>query len=238
MEPLKQQTVTYWNQRVEGFSALRQRELEGEKRSRWLAELQRYLPAGRTLDILDVGTGTGFFALLLARQGHRVTGIDLTEGMILEARRLAKAAGLSAQFQVMDAEAPDFAPASFDAIVTRNLTWGLPHLEKAYQAWYGLLKPGGVLVNFDADYCREAPAPVLPAHHAHQNLLPSTLAAYESLKEALRPSQQPRPQWDMALLERTGFRQIIVDATVWRRIYREQDEFYNPTPIFTLAARR
>ena len=31
----------------------------------------------------------------------------------------------------MDAEKPDFAPHSFDVLVTRNLTWGLPHLAEA-----------------------------------------------------------------------------------------------------------
>ena len=48
--------------------------------------------------------------------------------------------------------------------------------------------------------------------------------------------QQPRPQWDVQLLLRAGFQQVHVDNGVWKRIYAEIDEFYNPTPIFTLVA--
>jgi 2-polyprenyl-3-methyl-5-hydroxy-6-metoxy-1,4-benzoquinol methylase len=33
------------------------------------------------MDILDVGTGTGFLALLLAELGHRVVAIDLADAM-------------------------------------------------------------------------------------------------------------------------------------------------------------
>ena len=60
---------------------------------------------------------------------------------------------------------------------------------------------------------------------------------YEHLKDELRPSQQPRPAWDVELLTAAGFRKIQVDTTVWQRIYHNVDEFYNPTPIFLIAAR-
>ena len=66
---------------------------------------------------------------------------------------MARVLGLDVQFQVMDAEKTDFAEDSFDALVTRNLTWTLPHVGEAYREWFRILKPGGVLINFDADYC-------------------------------------------------------------------------------------
>ena len=45
-------------------------------------------------DVLDVGTGTSFLALIAAELGHRVTGIDLADGMLAVARsRAALAAG-------------------------------------------------------------------------------------------------------------------------------------------------
>ena len=128
MEPIKHEMKRYWSRRVEKFSALRCREFESEKHRQWMRELERHLPAGRSLDILDVGTGTGFFALLLAEKGHRVTGIDLTPGMIREAGRLSAELGLPARFLVMDAELPELPARSFDAIVTRKLTWTLPSL--------------------------------------------------------------------------------------------------------------
>lgn len=96
--------------------------------------------------------GTGFFACLFAAEGHEATGIDLTPDMIKHAEHMAAVLGLDATFRIMDAENPDFEPESFDVLVTRNLTWTLPHVEKAYREWYRILKPGGVLINFDADY--------------------------------------------------------------------------------------
>jgi hypothetical protein len=38
------------------------------------------------------------------------------------------------------------------------------------------------------------------------------------------------------LLKEIGFNRVIVDTEVYKRIYAEVDEFYNPVPIFTVAA--
>ena len=236
MESIKVKVADYWAQRVSQFSALRIKELNREKAGLWMHELETYLPEWSGLNILDIGTGTGFFAFLLAARGHTVTGVDLTADMIREAKHTAKLLSLPADFFVMDAEDPRFSPHSFDAIVTRNLTWTLPHLEKAYKRWHTLLKPGGVLVNFDADYCREVQAP-LPANHAHRQISAGLMQEYESIKDVLRPMQCARPQWDVALLNAAGFGEITVDTDVWKRIYGKEDEFYNPTPIFTISAK-
>ena len=45
-------------------------------------EIVQHLPPAKQLRILDVGCGAGFFSVLLANEGHRVTGIDLTPAMI------------------------------------------------------------------------------------------------------------------------------------------------------------
>ena len=77
MEPIKHRVTHYWSHRAESFETQRLHEFKSEKKERWLAEFRKYLPQGRTLRILDVGTGTGFFACLLAEAGHETTGIDL-----------------------------------------------------------------------------------------------------------------------------------------------------------------
>ncbi len=236
MNDLKEEMTHYWARRTERFSALRQKEFASEKHEQWTAELLRYLPGDRKLRILDIGTGTGFFALLLAELGHEVTSIDITPDMISEAERIAGRLKLSADFRVMDAEAPDFEPHSFDAIVTRKLTWTLPNLPTAYSRWHELLKSGGVLVNFDADYCHEKQYTQLPQHHAHQDVGTELLQEYEHMKDMLRPSQQLRPHWDAELLQAAGFSDINVDLDVWQRIYAEEDEFYDPTPGFAISA--
>ena len=40
----------------------------------------------RKMNILDVGTGPGFFAIILTLAGHNVVGIDITEEMIQRAK--------------------------------------------------------------------------------------------------------------------------------------------------------
>lgn len=227
----------YWSRRVEDFSRLRQEEFAGEKHRQWHEELQRKLPADRELKILDIGTGTGFFAFLLAEMGHRVTGIDLTPGMIAEARRIAKGLGRDhVDFYVMDAEKPDFPDGSFDVIVTRKLTWTLPHLPETYARWHRLLKPDGMMINFDADYCREKEAEKLPENHAHMSVSEELMTEYREMKEKLRPVQKSRPFWDAELLKAAGFHGISIDDGVWERVYREKDRFYDPTPGFGITA--
>ena len=239
MEHLKDHIMSYWTKRAPSFAGQRLREWESGKRDLWLREFEGYLLKGRPLRILDVGTGTGFFACLLATQGHKVTGIDFAEEMLRNAEAAARRLGVKVRFAVMDAEAPDFPQESFDAVVTRNLTWTLPHLEEAYRSWYGLLVKGGLLINFDADYCHEfsdAEDIALLPDHAHKQIPADLLREGDEITLELCAYQKRRPEWDVRLLLDAGFSRVAVDAGVWKRIYAEPDEFYNPTPIFTLTA--
>ncbi|MGE3272162.1 MAG: class I SAM-dependent methyltransferase [Chloroflexota bacterium] len=120
------------------------------ERDAWLAELRALLPAPPA-DALDVGTGTGFLALLIADLGHRATGVDLSDGMLGEAR--SKAAALSGERRpvllVGDAHEPPLPPASQDAIVSRHVLWTLRDPSLALRNWRELLRPGGSLIIID-----------------------------------------------------------------------------------------
>lgn len=70
------------------------------------------LPKGAA--ILDVGCGTGRHSVELARRGYRMTGIDLSAGMLEQAKRSADAAGVDVEWIRADATKFDL-PARFDA---------------------------------------------------------------------------------------------------------------------------
>ena len=156
MLSLKKQINRYWTQRAPDFSALRKAELASPKGQLWRDELLQFLPnakhAQTPIRVLDIGTGSGFFAFLLEPLGYSVTGIDLSDAMIEQARVWARSLNSRVAFHCMDAENPRFADQTFDVLITRNLTWTLPDLPAAYRNWKRLLRPNGVLVNFDADY--------------------------------------------------------------------------------------
>src|SRR5207244_3925941 len=79
---------------------------------RWVELFTHVLP-DPPADVLDLGTGTGFAALISASLGHRVVGADLATGMLDIARTLANERGLDVTFIEADAVAPAFEDASF-----------------------------------------------------------------------------------------------------------------------------
>lgn len=108
----------------------------------WQEEIRALLPEPPG-DVLDVGTGTGFAARIAAGAGHRVTGADLSEGMLDRARA---AAGGAVTYRIGDAVAPPFPPGSFDAVMSRCVLWTLREPGRAFRNWHTVLRPAGRVV--------------------------------------------------------------------------------------------
>ena len=151
-EVLEKRIESYWDKRSPAFSDVRRRELDGADAALWQKLLQRYVPQGAPLRVLDVGTGAGLFAVLLTRMGHEVMGIDMSAGMIDEAQKNLAAFGCRADLRKMNAQQLDFSDESFGVVISRNLTWTLPDAMEAYREWHRVLQAGGMLLNFDSDY--------------------------------------------------------------------------------------
>ena len=165
--------------------------------------------------MLDVGTGPGFFAIILAEMGYRVTAVDYTASMLEEARANAGALADRIDFRQMNAEELLFDDHSFDVLVTRNVTWNLHDPEKAYGHWTRVLALGGLLLNFDANWYRYLWDEKANLGHKQdrENLAVSDVRdenagtdvdAMETIARQTPLSRQQRPQWDLSVLAGLG----------------------------------
>ncbi|MFF3113265.1 class I SAM-dependent methyltransferase [Kitasatospora sp. NPDC057904] len=139
----------YWNAAASSFDDEPDHGLSaGPTRLAWTRLLERWVPSAPSgpFDVLDVGCGTGSLSMLLARRGHRVTGVDLAPRMLERARAKLAEAGLPARFLTGDAAAPPVGEERFDVLLCRHLLWTLPDPEAALRQWTALLRPGGRLV--------------------------------------------------------------------------------------------
>lgn len=232
----KERIVSYWEKRSGDFLEHKRAELHSPMAERWLYEIKKQLPQDKNLRILDVGCGAGFFSVLLAKEGYQVTGVDLTPDMVENARTFAEEEKTDCEFLVMDAENLRFADESFDVVISRNLTWTLPDVKSAYREWVRVLKKGGILLNFDANYGLSdfTDLSELPDNHAHQEIGDDMMRECEEIKRQLPISSYSRPAWDLETLGAMKLQEFSVDLGISSRIYVEKDEFYNPTPMFML----
>ena len=101
--------------------------------------------------VLDLGCGTGHSTLALAARAASVVGLDLTDAMLAEARRLARERGAAnASFERGDAEALPYPDASFDVVTSRVSAHHYAHPERAVREAARVLQAGGRLVVSDS----------------------------------------------------------------------------------------
>lgn len=148
----------YWNSGADGYDKV----IHTQFRSRtevsfWEKRLKEGLSDAPSQQVLDVGTGPGFFSILLSRLGHRPEAVDASPGMVERARKNVREFGFP-DVPVNLADASDlrlFEDNRFDAIVCRDVVWTLPDPVRAYAEWHRVLKPGGRLIVFDGNYLYE-----------------------------------------------------------------------------------
>jgi SAM-dependent methyltransferase len=95
--------------------------------------------------MLDVACGSGQLALVGARRGARVTGVDIATNSIAAARGRAAAEGLAARFDEGDAEALPYADASFDMVTTMYGAMFAPRPELVAREMLRVCRPAGTV---------------------------------------------------------------------------------------------
>lgn len=105
--------------------------------------------------VLEIGCGTGTLAMMMARRGAEVIGIDVSPTMLARAEEKIAAEGLDDQITLHRMNASDIYPhfeeRSFDVVVSTLVFSELNEMEQRYvlAAVRRLLKPGGRLVLAD-----------------------------------------------------------------------------------------
>ncbi len=95
--------------------------------------------------LLDVGCGSGQLALMAARDGLEVTGVDIASNLVERARARAQAEGLRARFEEADAESLPFEDASFDVVTSLIGAMFAPRPDLVAKELLRVCIPGGTI---------------------------------------------------------------------------------------------
>jgi len=240
---------SYWQNANARYNETIQKELNGVQKEAWVQLIEENRPPGERLEVLDIGTGPGFFPLLLSEMGHHVTAIDCTESMLETARNNVRTAGFDVSFHLMDAHKLTFEDNTFDLILTRNVTWLMYDPTAAYQAWYRVLKRGGRLMIFDANYYLWMYDDKWREEFERDNEEAEKVGFKkfdkadqekgDKIARELFFSNVRRPQWDIPVLLNIGFGNILVDADVSEKIQSEVSMVrYRTMPPFMIRAEK
>lgn len=151
---LRDEIREYWSLRAQDFDAQPGHGIRrGDEKRAWLNMLSRQLGDANGRKTLDLACGTGEISHLLHDFGLDVTGLDWSEAMLAIARKKSLDRNSGIRFLTGDAENTRESEATYDLIVTRHLVWTLVDPKAAFQHWHSLLKPGGVLLIIDGDFC-------------------------------------------------------------------------------------
>ncbi len=237
-------TARWWNNLYKGVSA-REYPPDLEHKEIWQKQILSHFPRDVRLKILDVGTGEGYFSRILAEKGHDVIGIDGDLTALATARMRCEAAGTSPEFLQMDSHHLDFRDNTFDLVVSRNVVWTLYDPAAAMLEWKRVLKPGGLLLYYDANWhlefyhsetaawvrdnekrCREQ-------HGIDMYVCTKDKAFYDTLPL----SNVMRPAWDRKTLTELGFKNIQIRKDISSQVYNAWEQcLYEATPLFEICA--
>ncbi len=245
----EEENIAYWTNRAPGYSVVNQEELGTNQRAVWgslfLRAISAHYPGKRPeqISVLDVGTGPGFFAILLAERGYQVNAVDYTEAMLDQARKNAGPLAEKIGFQRMNAQDLTFPEGQFDVVISRNLTWNLHDPKSAYRHWVRVLKKGGLLLNFDANWYSYLYDDQARRNHLRDrnNVARSDVrdenadtdvAAMEAIAYQTPLAKCSRPAWDRDILTQLGMK-VTVDPDIWRQVWTREERINNSsTPMF------
>lgn len=242
--------VNLWTKDSDSFDDMITKQFNSETKNIWRKLLLQSISNDKNhAKILDAGTGTGFFAIILSSEGYDVTGVDFTDTMLEKARLNANNYGVSPDFIKADLSDTDFSADFFDVIVSRNVVWTMPEPEKTFREWKRICKPGGKVIIFDANWNirlfdekkqREYEVDIEEAYKRfpEQGEIRKEFPADElNFRLGLPMCRVYRPQWDFDMLYKLGFSNISVETDISKLVLDERSRIqFRSTPMFKITA--
>lgn len=187
---------------------------------RWRRTAVDALGKHQPQQILDIATGTGDFALLLAKRikPQHIVGADISEGMMAVGREKVKEEGLQnvISFQYEDCMQLSFPDGSFDAVTSSYGVRNFQNLDKGLQEMQRVLRPGGHLLIVELTPPPRFPMKQLFWIYAHvvMPLLGRLISHDDSAYTYLPASMEafPQPEQMEGILRKAGFTEVQ-----WRR---------------------
>jgi ubiquinone/menaquinone biosynthesis C-methylase UbiE len=240
----------YWTGRANGYSEAIQGDMNSFKKNAWQTIIREYVEADGPIKALDVGTGPGFFAVIMAELGYEVTAIDTSSEMLKEAQKNAQFAGFEITTIKGDAHRIEFPDGTFDLIISRNLVWTLPNPIEAYAEWYRILKPRGKVLVFDANWYLRLSDPRMQEKYEvcrqeavkkgySDGVTSNQHKECEELARKLPLTHEKRPEWDKKALIQCGFDSIYINENINDLVYDDkQKTLYFAIPLFAICANK
>lgn len=179
----------------------------------WRRKVVRMVEAKRPKLILDVATGTADLAIALKKaQAEKITGIDISNGMLEVGRKKIAKKGLSQTINLEQADSENlpYPDDTFDAITVAFGVRNFENLEKGLKEMYRVLKPGGHVLVLEFSQPQKFPFKQLYNFY-FKNVLPTVgkiiskdSRAYTYLPESVQAF--PHGQAFMEILTRCGYK--------------------------------
>lgn len=250
MEELQTAIKNYWAYRSISYGKQHMEELQATNKKNWKKYILKQLISANkpTKKILEVGTGPGFIAILLSEEGYDVTAVDISEEMLLQAKKNAGLHNNKIKWKIMDAESLSISDNTFDAVITRNLTWNLEHPDKFYKECYRVLKNNGLFINIDANWYNYLydSNKYFEYKKDRENTKRKRIKDYyektnieemESIAKLLPLSKKFRPVWDFYALKKIGFTEINYQENINSLVLSEVEQInFRSTPLFYIRA--
>jgi len=115
----------------------------------WRKKVVKFVEDHKAKRILDIATGTGDLAIMLAKiNSEKVIGLDISEGMLAVGKKKIDQLGLNEKVEMIlgDSEELPFEDGSFDAITVGFGVRNFENLEQGLSEIYRVLKPNGTFV--------------------------------------------------------------------------------------------